>query len=173
MIEISKEVEISSDYVKELVSDRLQIDNISAICSVRFSGGDKAYITLQNYYLVDILKGKDMYCLVPKSSTRVEEGKWTHDLSSFKIYKLDKEFLTGNLIDDEFMKTASSRIPFLLKNLNVVYDSEQGIYKENLDIKLKTVSDYDTICVLLRIPEATQPWINNLINRSNNNLNNK
>ncbi len=168
-MEISKEVEVSPDYARELVSDRLQIGSVNAMCSARFSGGDKAYITIQNYYVSDILKGKDMYCLVPNASTRVEEGKWTHDMSSFKIYKLDKDFLNGNLIDEEFMKTAPTRVPLLLKSLNIVYDSDQGVHKENLDVRLKTVSDYDTVCVLLRIPEATQPWINNLINKANNN----
>lgn len=154
--------------IRKIVQDRLNTSttNIS-LCAKMGKGTIKVY----NSFISRACGDEPLYAFVPKEAIRHAQGDWEYNISSFKIYKITKEFLNDQGISKEILDISDSRamITIPLDAEMIVYDSNQGaVVAESLE---KTeFSLREKACLYLNLPESGTKWLDDLIVKKNKNV---
>lgn len=160
------EIKMSKEDIIKLVSEKLNLPNPLSTLSWKM-GKRNPFIRVSGGLLKYVFKGSSLYGLVPEASTKHGTNDWTHDMSSFIIYKIDKDFLENYVKEHELEE--DSPYEFNVQDLLQVYSSNEGVKADAMNDDVKTLSTRDLVCVLLKLPEASEAWINKLIDKANNN----
>jgi hypothetical protein len=146
---------LGTDKLKEVIRDYLEIEsNNVAVCT-----NYKNTVTIFN----DRLRAtatEPVYFIVPNDYKKNENGPgWLYDMSRFKIYKLNNEYLKKKGFDPEFLPDEKTKLP--LDEELLIYTSKSGTPKVATEFTLK-----EQACLYLRVPLSGTPWLDNLIKES-------
>jgi len=154
--------------IRKIVQDRL--DTTSTNISLCAKMG-KGMIKVFNSFATRVYNDDPLYAFVPKEAVRHSQGDWEYDMSSFKIYKITKEFLNSQGVVKEMLDTGDTRamVSIGLDSELVVYDSNQGsVVAESLE--RSEFSLKEKACLYLSLPESGTKWLDDLIIKKNKNV---
>ncbi len=154
--------------IRQMVCDRLEIDttNIS-LCAKMGKGVIKVF----NSFVGRIMKGEPLYAFVPKEAVRHDQGDWQYDITSFKIYKITKEYLSLQGYDSFIIDTLDSKamLTIPLSDDCIVYDSKEGSVVE-ASVSKTEFTLREKACLYLSLPESGTKWLDELIIKKNRNV---
>lgn len=148
-------ISLPPDKIKEIIKDILDITtNNVAVCTLY-----KGTITL----FTDRLKytsNEPIYILVPNDYKKNEDGPgWLYDISRFKIYRMDKDYIKSIGVDPEDL--TDDRTKFTLDDELLIYTSKEGLPKQATEFTLR-----EQACLTLKVPNSGTFWIDELIRES-------
>lgn len=154
--------------VKRMVCDRLDIQTSNISLNARMS---KNQIKVFANLLKNVLNNQPLYCFVPKESTKIKDGVWEYDISSFKIYQITKEALDNINFDVERLKQCENgeRLDVFLDNSLVIYDSNKGVSVIDDGTTERKLTAKEYACLILELPESGTRWLDQLIVKKNRN----
>lgn len=154
--------------IRKIVQDRL--DTTSTNISLCAKMG-KGMIKVFNSFATRVYSDDPLYAFVPKEAVRHSQGDWEYDISSFKIYKITKEFLNSQGVVKEMLETGDTRamVSIGLDPELVVYDSSQGAVIADPTEKT-SFSLREKACLYLSLPESGTKWLDELIIKKNRNV---
>ena len=154
--------------IRQMVCDRLEINTTNISLCARMGKGT---IKVFNSFVGRVMKGEPLYTFVPKEAVRHDQGDWQYDISSFKIYKITKEYLSSQGFDSDIMDTLDSKA-MLTINLSddcISYDSKEGSVVEASASKTEFTLR-EKACLYLSLPESGTKWLDELIIKKNRNV---
>jgi len=154
--------------IRQMVCDRLEITttNIS-LCAKMGKGTIKVF----NSFVSRIMKGEPLYAFVPKEAIRHGQGDWEYDITSFKIYKITKDYLSSQGYDDFIINMSDSKaiLTIPLSDDCIVYDSKEGSVVEASTSRTEFTLK-EKACLYLNLPESGTKWLDELIEKKNKNV---
>jgi hypothetical protein len=158
---------VNTSDIKKIVCDRLELETSNVSLNARMG---KNMIKIQNFFFKNILNGDPLYCLVPKESTRISDGVWEYDMSSFKIYKISREALEDSNFDKDLIGVDSKTTTSIyLTNDLLVYDSDKGVKEIDNGTSERKLTTREYACLLLELPDSGTKWLDDLIIKKNKN----
>lgn len=151
--------ELSYQDTSRMIKEAINVDSKNTITCARMG---KDLISVFNSAITKTLE-EPMYVLVPIKTEKQDNGKWLHNISSYKIYKITKEYLENQGIDFNFLPADRTRLN--ISEDVCVYNSEKS--SEGTIILNRELSLKEHVCIMLKVPESGTDWIDALIRKSN------
>lgn len=151
--------ELSYQDTSRMIKEAINVDSKNTIACARMG---KDLISVFNSSITKTLE-EPMYVLVPIKTEKQDNGKWLHNISSYKIYKITKEYLENQGIDFNFLPADRTRLN--ISEDVCVYNSEKS--SEGTIILNRELSLKEHVCIMLKVPESGTDWIDALIRKSN------
>jgi hypothetical protein len=155
-------VSLDLERVKGIIRDRLNVEPFNTGICTEYKGS----ITVFNDRILEIARDNDFYALVPSSHTKSNTGKWLYDISNFKIYRINKQYLDMYGITVDPSSDGSKLTSIKLSNKLLVYCSSEGL-KNVEDLDDKFLNSREFACLILRIPRSGSNWLDSLIEEAN------
>ena len=154
--------------IRKIVQDRLNTNgtNIS-LCAKMGKGTIKVF----NSFISRAYNDEPLLAFVPKEALRHSQGDWGYDISSFKIYKITKEFLNDQGLSKDTLDICDSKamITIPLDSEMIIYDSNQGVVVAE-SLEKTEFSLREKACLYLNLPESGTKWLDELIVKKNKNI---
>jgi len=156
-------VELTYQDANRIIKESINIDSKNVLASARMG---KDTISVFNSAILKTDE-EPIYALVPYKTEKQTNGKWLHNMSNYKIYKITREYLVKQSIDFNFLPTDRTRL--LLSEDICIYNTEEINRKEEDDTIIinRELSLKENVCIMLKVPESGTEWIDALIRKSN------